>query len=261
MNALLKGLLTATLVWLLMLAARRLGGRFAGLLTGLPTVSGPALLWMALDHGAAHAHLGATGAVVGTIACALFARVYAWAGTGSGALRAGACATATTVVAVVIGHWWAPSLLWAVPIAAIAVLGLQRCKVQGAAATRRHACASPLLTATVAGAITALVSFGCAGLSAEAGGLASSLPVIAAAVAVRQQRCEGPAAARCFLDGYLDGLLSRIVFTGTFGFAVLALAWPIALAIALLASTGIGVGMPALRTLLPWRGLLTATKL
>lgn len=52
MSALLKGWLTAVLVWLVMLAAGRLGERCAGMLTGLPTVTGPALLWMTLDHGA-----------------------------------------------------------------------------------------------------------------------------------------------------------------------------------------------------------------
>lgn len=48
----------------------------AGLLAGLPTVTGPALLWLSLDHGAAYAVNAAIGSVAACAVCALFALAY-----------------------------------------------------------------------------------------------------------------------------------------------------------------------------------------
>lgn len=47
-----KAMLTAATVAALLALARLFGHRLAGILAGLPTVTGPALLWLALDHGA-----------------------------------------------------------------------------------------------------------------------------------------------------------------------------------------------------------------
>ena len=52
-GALARGAITAILVGALLLAAGRFGRRAAGLLTGLPTVTGPAMLWLVYDRGEA----------------------------------------------------------------------------------------------------------------------------------------------------------------------------------------------------------------
>lgn len=253
MDALFKGLVTACMVWALLMAARRFGGRCAGLLTGLPTVSGPALLWMALDHGASHASLGAAGAVVGAIGCAAFARGYIWAGRGAGGLRALGLAVAAGAAGLVLGWLWAPSLVWAVPAATLAVWALQRLEPPRNVETRPDACASPLFTALVAGAITIVVTVAFGRLDAHSAGVITSLPIIAAAVAMRQHRLGGDGAAHRFLDGYLTGLIGRIAFSGSFGFFVLAMSWPIALGLALLTAAMVGVAANVVQAALPAR--------
>lgn len=241
MDALCKGLLTVLVVWLLLLAARRLGGRFAGLLTGLPTVSGPALLWMAWDHGPSYASSGAAGAVVGAIGCAAFARSYIWAGRSTGVLTASIWAVAAGAAGLALGRLWSPSLLWAVPAALLVVLLLQVRKGSGDGETRCSASASPLFTALVAGGITTVVTLGLGSLDAHGAGVVTSLPVIAAVVSARQHRTSSAAAAHRFLDGYLAGLVGRVVFSGSFGFLVLAMSWHLALGAALLLAAAVQV--------------------
>ena len=46
-----KAAVTAVAIVLLLAAAQRLGRQVAGILTGLPTVTGPALAWLAFEHG------------------------------------------------------------------------------------------------------------------------------------------------------------------------------------------------------------------
>ena len=75
----LKLVLVPALVASVSLAARRWGPRVAGLLTALPLVTGPALLFFALEQGAAFAAEAARGALVALVAVAAAGLAYAWA--------------------------------------------------------------------------------------------------------------------------------------------------------------------------------------
>ncbi|MFN9185151.1 MAG: DUF3147 family protein, partial [Betaproteobacteria bacterium] len=68
-----KAVLTATTVALLLAVAQLFGRRLAGILAGLPTVTGPALVWLALDHGTDFAVEAALGSVAASALCGLFA--------------------------------------------------------------------------------------------------------------------------------------------------------------------------------------------
>ena len=59
------------------LAARRWGQRTGGLVSAFPAIVGPVLLVAALDHGAAFAASAANGTLLGLVALAGFALVYA----------------------------------------------------------------------------------------------------------------------------------------------------------------------------------------
>ena len=76
-SALLRGAVSAAAVAALLLAGQRWGRDVAGLLAGLPTVTGPALVWLALDRGRDFASQAAVGAVLAGAACAVFALAYA----------------------------------------------------------------------------------------------------------------------------------------------------------------------------------------
>jgi len=75
----LKILLVPALVGSVSLAGRRWGPRVAGLLTSFPIVTGPALLFLAIEQGAAFAAEAARGALAALVAVAAAGVAYAWA--------------------------------------------------------------------------------------------------------------------------------------------------------------------------------------
>ena len=77
----LKLVLVPALVAAMSLAARRWGPRRAGLLTALPIVTGPALLFYAIEQGAVFAAEAARGALAALVAVAAAGLAYAWAAT------------------------------------------------------------------------------------------------------------------------------------------------------------------------------------
>src|SRR3954467_10816461 len=76
MDFVMKAAMTASLVAMVMLAARRWGGNTAGLLAGLPLTTVPALIWIGLERGADVAAQVSTGSVVGCSLAPIFALVY-----------------------------------------------------------------------------------------------------------------------------------------------------------------------------------------
>ena len=72
-----KALLTAASVAMVLAVARLGGRRVAGVAAALPTVTAPALAWMAHDHGDGFAADAATASVAASALLALFAVVHA----------------------------------------------------------------------------------------------------------------------------------------------------------------------------------------
>lgn len=93
-----KAVLTATTVALLLAVAQLFGRRLAGILAGLPTVTGPALVWLALDHGTDFAVEAALGSVAASALCGLFAVGYVRAGRRFGPVVARLAACAASLV-------------------------------------------------------------------------------------------------------------------------------------------------------------------
>ena len=77
----LKVVLVPVLVASASLAVRRWGPRVGGLLTAFPIVTGPALLFFAIEQGAAFAAEAARGALAALVAVAAAGVAYAWAAT------------------------------------------------------------------------------------------------------------------------------------------------------------------------------------
>jgi len=71
------------------LAERWFGKGIAGSLLGLPVVSGPLLVCLIFQHGAAFAARAARGSVLGQVALAAFAIAYAYCAQGKGWLLSG----------------------------------------------------------------------------------------------------------------------------------------------------------------------------
>src|SRR4051812_28516143 len=96
-----KALLTATMVLLVLAAARRAGPRLAGAVAALPTITAPTLAWLAHEHGAASAVDAAVASVAACAMLALFALAYARAAKHVGRTSALTCGVvAGTAMAV-----------------------------------------------------------------------------------------------------------------------------------------------------------------
>lgn len=250
LGALLRGGISATAVAALLFAAQRWGRETAGLLAGLPTVTGPAMLWLVLDRGAAFAGEAALGAVLAGAACAVFALVYGLASLAQGRLASLALASALSLP---------PWLVLAEPrLHLLAALGLVAavCMVC-VAALPRVACASVaapgrgavwragLMTAAVSGAVSALASLLAPQVTPAVAGALTSPPLLAAAVAWELHRQGCPARLLDFLRGYTAGLVGRCAFVALFGALLVpagllpALAAALSLALALAWGTGL----------------------
>ncbi|MCA3253226.1 MAG: hypothetical protein ACK5UM_09160 [Pseudomonadota bacterium] len=235
-GALARGAITAILVGALLLAAGRFGRRAAGLLTGLPTVTGPAMLWLVYDRGEAFTAAAAVSAVAAAIACATFALGYGLASRS----RRPPSALGLAVLAGLLPLPWMSTLQW--PLALWLLVASVVCLAcQGAlGALRRmdHRPSRPLprtgarsvpagsvpagrgwLTAAlVSGLVSALAAVVAVDVGPFWTGLLISPPLLAATVAVELHRRPGGAEDTLgFLHGYVAGLLVRGLFVAAFG--------------------------------------------
>lgn len=247
MEWLAKAALSTAAVAALLFIAQRFGRRAAGLMTGLPTVTAPALGWLGLEHGAGFAAQAAEAGVAAGALCALFAWVYAaLVGAGQGRWTALAAAVAASALPLPwlagwpldIGAW----VMLAMPACLVASWGLRHgAAAVGPASPGAGLCSrrSLVLTSIVAGLLTIASGWVAPGLGAFAAGCATSAPVLAALIALCLHGSSDVPSVRRFLTGYTDGLIGRTLFVALFGWWVVPLgtgaAWALALGAALLA--------------------------
>jgi hypothetical protein len=258
MDWLAKAVVSTLAVATLLFVAQRFGRRAAGLMTGLPTVTAPALGWLSFEHGAGFASHAAEAGVAAGALCALFAWVYA-AAVEAGhrrwvALSAGVAACAVPLPWVARAPLELASLTPAVMLACVLASWAMRRSAPppGPPSPATGLCGrqSLVITSMVAGGLT--VAAGWAGMvfGAFAAGFATSAPVLAALIALCLHRTgDGPSVHR-FLTGYADGLLGRTVFVALFGWWVVPMGTGAAWMLALVASMLLWLALrPGLRWL------------
>ena len=217
-----KAMLTALLVAGVLFAGRLFGRKTAGLLAGLPTVTGPALVWIELDFGPAHAIEAATGAVAACALCALFALVYERASRRVNALAALLAASAAGAAATLPLQWLRGELLVAWGVASAAAWAAYRAIPERAPNAQ---CAVRVrgeiwLTAAVSAGVSAAVGLCAPHAGAYWAGMLASPPLLAAVVAMHHQLFLGPRAVGEFMRGYAAGLFGRAVFGVAFALLV-----------------------------------------
>lgn len=243
-----KAVLTATTVALLLAVAQLFGRRLAGILAGLPTVTGPALVWLALDHGTDFAVEAALGSVATSALCGLFAVGYERASRRFGPVVAvlAACMASLAPLPLLVGWSSAPGspLLLLCAVMTVCVLCVAWIPATSA---RRDIVAQPSrrralelwITAGVSGLVSGVTALAAPQVGPFWAGVLASPPLIAAAVAINlhvtaPSRSDG-AVAR-FLRGYAAGLIGRSGFAALFG----ALLAPTGVIAAVLLATAIG---------------------
>jgi hypothetical protein len=218
-----KALLTTAVMLLVMTAARLCGRRVAGVLAGLPTITGPTLAWIALEHGPAFAVDAAVCSVAACAVLAMFALAYVHASRRFGAPGSLACGLLAALAALgpaqAASHGLATALALALGSAVLAWAALP-----AAGASRplqAHSRRRQFLGASTVGGLTALVATVGPALGAFATGMLASLPLVSAAVAMAEQIASGHQASTEFLRGYVRGLFGKAAFGALFALLVM----------------------------------------
>lgn len=234
-----RAVATAVTMAVVVITARRAHRRLAGLVAAFPTVTAPALLWLARDEGPAFASAAAVATVASCVMQAGFSLAYARAVRHGGPAAALACglvaAAALSPLSLAIGHALAPAAC--VAFASVAAGRLLMPVAQASRASRAPPAVAPggigEIALTVAA--SALLSTLAASLGAQwgpvAAGLLASLPVVGGTVAVMEHARHGRGAACDFLRSYTHGLFGRLLFGTVFALALPAwgAVWALAL--------------------------------
>jgi len=231
MELALKAALTASLVTVMILAADRLGEWLAGLLSGLPLTTAPALLLIGHAHGLAAAADAAVGGVVG---CGL-ASVFALAYHGAARLLSPAptllLAIACTALGVSVLGQLSLSLVDAGVVTCAGTVGALLfiripVVVPHTFARRRPRGAWPALAI---GLISAVVSTVVIEMNASLAGIVAAMPMIGVATVASCHATRGRAAVPRYLRGYVVSSLAKAAFCAAFAVSVVAQGTAVAL--------------------------------
>lgn len=235
-----KTMLTALAVATVLMTTRIFGRRAAGVLAGLPTISGPAYVWVALDQGSEFASRAAVGGIAACGLFALFSVAYERLGRRYGPI--GTLLTSLSMVGALASLISASNLaVWFVLGYAVAMCVLALYVLPNPPATsnapKPHR-VDLVLTAFVAGITSAFVNAYADSLGEFWCGVVASLPIISASVAVHQHTTATQHDVQRFLRGYVLGLVSKAFFAAAFSVAILYNAIGAATVVALLACAG-----------------------
>lgn len=260
-----KAVLTTVTVAAVLMAARWMGRRVAGLLAGLPVITVPALMWVAQEQGTDFAVHSAVGSAAACAMAPLFAASFMLLAQRFGAAisLAGAVLVAWAAVHLLHGLAGQPGLALVAAAVSCALvqwllwrlvrLGWRPGQDPGVGNTGsparalRAVAGEPWLTAGLAGIVSASVSLLATTVGPYWSGVLSTLPLISACALVHLQRTCGPSALPGFVSGYVIGVLAKALFVCSF--AWLAPHWGVAPALAL----AVLAGSAGAVTLTRWR--------
>ena len=239
---LFKLTMTPLLVLAATLVIRRWGATAGGLVAGIPLMTGPIMLFLAIELGEAFAVATITAVLIAVVGGAMFSTTYAllaqfwrWPGTLAAALAAwlltafGLSAFPLDMVAAAIAAWL--SIL-------VAVLLIPR--PRGAIVIARSSQWDLPFRMAVTGALVAVVTSLAADLGPHLSGIFGMLPLISTVLASFTHHQSGPRAVKAMLRSQMVSMVGFVVFfvvvamfLETLGIAV---TFTLALAATLLAS-------------------------
>jgi hypothetical protein len=210
----LKLLLVPSLLAAVTLASRRWGPRVGGWLAGLPLVTGPILLILALERGAEFASEAAVASLSAVAAAIAFGAAYAHA-----CLRFG---WAFALAAALSAWFAAAAALAALPGSVLPALGVALASLVAArylfpgVAAGRALRPEPRFELPVRMLFAALLTLLATGVAERIGtgwtGLIAMFPVMSTLLAVFSHRAQGPAFAALILRGLATGLYALAAF-------------------------------------------------
>ena len=217
-----KTLLTPLLLVLCTVVSRRWGDAVGGWLLGLPMVSGPVSLFLAIQHGSSFAESAARSTLLGFVAVGVFCLVYLSLAENHGwklSLTGSVAACMATVAAFAIVHLSLAETFVAVPLALLAIGALLGARSGSASAAEVRPVVAPSKRGIAArmalsGALVLALTTASGALGGTVSGLLAPLPILAALMAAAGHRREGAGAARGLLRGLATGLWGGVAFFG-----------------------------------------------
>ena len=217
---LIKLIAAPLLLALATLAARRWGTVLGGILIGLPLISGPISVFLAIENGAGFAVETARGALAGTVALAVFTCVYT-AVCPKGWLKA----SFLSVALYVLASWIAAEL----PISAVTLAFFAGILLIGVIDRLVPSFENPheahmveemdkqprnpkLMRMGMMMVLMIAITFLAPYIGPTASGIASTFPYMALTMAVFSQIQGGPDNARRAMHGLMLGMYSGLVF-------------------------------------------------
>jgi hypothetical protein len=215
MALLLKLVLTPALIAAATLVARRYGSAKGGWVAGLPLVSGPLSVSLALEQGPVFASRAAHASLLGLVAVAAFCVVYIRTAGRRGPLI-GSASGVGAYLAVVWGlSFLASGLVSSALLVVLSVFSaLLAAGIPAPDASFAHVPRWDLpFRMASAFAMVLIITESARALGATWSGLLSPFPVFASVMAVFSQKQGGPTAARPLLAGCLIGSLASAAFS------------------------------------------------
>jgi hypothetical protein len=238
---LLKVGLAPIIIAFVSLAERWFGRGIAGSLLGLPVVSGPLLVCLTFQHGAAFATQAARGSVMGQLALATFALAYAYCAQERRWLLSGSVAIAIYLIVSVtllkVGLNPAMTLITVFLLLGLALLLFPRPRVEGGRG-RKASAREIALRMLTAGSIVFLLASMAQLLGPDVSGLLASLPVYSGVLAVFNH-IKSSASAVSMLKGVVVGASGTAAFSGVLMLGLTVV--PIAVCFALAVCSAVGV--------------------
>jgi hypothetical protein len=210
----LKLILVPSLIGAVTLAGRRWGATIAGWLSAFPIISGPILLFIALDHGAAFAATAAAGTLSAVLAILAFCGFYGWAATRFGwplSLCIGFIGYALAVAGLAL--FTLPLAVSCVAVAAALLLAPYLYPAPPAFAASPNPSTGDIpLRMITGGCLVLLVTHFAARLGPHLSGVFAMFPVMGSVLAVFSHRNSGAAFTINLLRGMILGFYAFSVF-------------------------------------------------
>ncbi|MFN9427917.1 MAG: hypothetical protein ACK6CO_13225 [Cyanobacteriota bacterium] len=245
---LLKLLLVPSFVLLITLASQRWGPALGGWLAALPLVTGPVLLFLAIEQGPPFAAKAAVATLSAVLAFVAFSCTYAHTAQRQPWLPClllawlawGGAAVALSALPAF------PPLAFGLALIALTATPRFFPPATAGMASRlaplppRVLSRSELASRMLAGAALTVAVTGLATMVGSAwSGLLAGFPVLGSVLATFAHRCEGFSKATLLLGGMLRGVYSIVVFCFFLALALPHLSIPLSFSLALLAATSI----------------------
>ena len=225
----LKLTLTPVVMAFASLASRRWGDAVGGWLTGLPIISAPVSIFLALQYGRHFAALAAMGSIAGVVGQSAFCIGYGLFARRGWPIAITAAAFGYIAAACLMVAVDAPLLVLMATAAAALIVARP---FLPAAESLPHLVAAPSwdipLRMAVATALVMTVTALAGGLGPRVSGVSASFPVISGGLAVFAHLARGPAAGVSALRGMASALFGFIAFFGVLSLSLDAIAAPLA---------------------------------